>query len=214
MRLKPYADRPGRLLLQVVADLGVLAWTLTWIKVGLFVRDSITSVSSVGYSLESGADGIGDHLVKASRDASGIPLVGDRLSTPLESAGEATSQLSGAGQQLGDSITTAGTVTGLVVTLVPVLSVVLAWAALRWRFARRAADTKTLTSTPAGRRLLALRALANQPLRRLTRLPGDDPATAWIDDDPAAVRALAALETRRWGVRMRQEVPALDQPAG
>ena len=80
--------------------------------------------------------------------------------------------------------------------------------------ARRAADTKTLTSTPAGRRLLALRALANQPLRRLTRLPGDDPATAWIDDDPAAVRALAALETRRWGVRMRQEVPALDQPAG
>jgi hypothetical protein len=217
VRLKPYADRPARLLLQVGADLSVLAWILVWIEVGRFVRDSITAVSSVGYSLESGADGIGDHLAEAGRDASEIPLVGDRLSTPLESAGEATSRLAGAGQELGDSITTAGTVAGLVVTLVPVLSVVLVWAALRWRFARRAADTATLTATPAGRRLLALRALAAQPLHRLTRLPGEDPAAAWIGDDPATVRALAALETRRWGVRMPQDTPALparDAPVG
>ena len=51
-----------------------------------------------------------------------------------------------------------------------------------------------------GKDLLALRALATQPLRRLAAL---DPqiAAAWRRGDPRAVETLAALELRGLGLR-------------
>jgi hypothetical protein len=53
---------------------------------------------------------------------------------------------------------------------------------------------------PAGRDLLALRALATQPLGRLTRV-APDVAEAWRRGDDATVDALAALELRQLGLR-------------
>jgi hypothetical protein len=52
-----------------------------------------------------------------------------------------------------------------------------------------------LAKTPAGVQLLALRALANRPLRKLTEV-SHDPVGAWRHEDPLAVRGLAALELR------------------
>ncbi|NLT53503.1 MAG: hypothetical protein GXX79_02815 [Actinomycetales bacterium] len=202
MRIKPYADRPLRFTVQLVTDLLVLVWVVVWIQVGRFVHDAVTSVSTVGYTLESGATGIADNLTEAGRDAGGVPLVGDKLSTPLTSAGDAASSVAGAGQDLGDSITTLGTVLGLVVALAPILSVVAVWAALRWRFARRAGATALLATSPGGQHLLALRALAGRPLHELVAV-SDDPVAAWDAEDPDVTRALADLETRRWGVRLR-----------
>jgi hypothetical protein len=45
-----------------------------------------------------------------------------------------------------------------------------------------------------------LRALANQPLRSLTRI-SDDPVAAWRSGDPDAVRKLADLELRSLGLK-------------
>ncbi|TBL27832.1 hypothetical protein EYA84_28020, partial [Verrucosispora sp. SN26_14.1] len=56
-----------------------------------------------------------------------------------------------------------------------------------------------LAAAPAGRDLLALRALAGQPLRKLTRI-SPDVAEAWRQGDDATVNALAALELRRLGL--------------
>ena len=94
------------------------------------------------------------------------------------------------------------TVLGLVVALAPILSVVAVWAALRWRFARRAGATALLATSPGGQHLLALRALAGRPLHELVAV-SDDPVAAWDAEDPDVTRALADLETRRWGVRLR-----------
>ncbi len=72
------------------------------------------------------------------------------------------------------------------------------WLPLRLRWMRRAGAAVKLRGS--SRDLLALRALANQPLRRLAALdPGI--AAAWRRGDPAAVEALAALELRRLGLR-------------
>ena len=59
-----------------------------------------------------------------------------------------------------------------------------------------------LAAGPAGRDLLALRALATQPLGKLTRI-GPDVAEAWRRGDDATVDALAALELRQLGLRGR-----------
>jgi hypothetical protein len=55
-------------------------------------------------------------------------------------------------------------------------------------------------SEPAGRDLLALRALASRPLSELTRL-GPDIAQSWRNGDASAVDALAALELKRLGLK-------------
>ena len=64
----------------------------------------------------------------------------------------------------------------------------------------RAGVAKTVRDQPAGRDLLALRALASQPLNRLAKL-GPDIAQSWRNGDAEAVEALAELELRKLGLR-------------
>jgi hypothetical protein len=81
----------------------------------------------------------------------------------------------------------------------PIMAVGMPWLFLRIRFFRRKWTVITLAKTPAGVQLLALRALANRPLRKLTEI-SHDPVGAWRREDPVAVRGLAALELRSAGV--------------
>ena len=88
----------------------------------------------------------------------------------------------------------------LAVALPPILAVAMPWLVLRIRFFRRKWTAVTLASTDAGEQLLALRALANRPLAKLTEV-SDDPVTAWRTHDTIAIRKLAALELRSAGLR-------------
>jgi hypothetical protein len=74
---------------------------------------------------------------------------------------------------------------------------------------------RELAAAPAGVELLALRALANQPLHALTKV-SDDPVAAWRDGEPEATYALAQLELASTGVpwpRPGSRRIALDAPA-
>jgi hypothetical protein len=82
----------------------------------------------------------------------------------------------------------------------PLGLVLLVWLPLRVRFIRRAGAAAALRASPAGRDLLALRALAKQPLPELTRIH-PDVAEAWRRGDDSTVDALAALELRSLGLR-------------
>jgi hypothetical protein len=86
------------------------------------------------------------------------------------------------------------------VLIFPLGLVVFGWLPLRLRWKRRAGAAAVLATAPAGRDLLALRALANQPVRRLTKL-SPEVAEGWRRGDEATVEALAELELRRLGVR-------------
>jgi len=61
-------------------------------------------------------------------------------------------------------------------------------------------DGCVLRGGRGGADLLALRALANQPLRRLAKID-PDPVAAWRRGDATAVDALARLELGRLGLR-------------
>ena len=88
----------------------------------------------------------------------------------------------------------------MAVLIFPLGLVLFGWLPLRLRWMRRAGAARALRNAPAGRDLLALRALAGQPLRRLTRID-PDVAQAWRRGDQATVDALAALELRALGLR-------------
>lgn len=88
----------------------------------------------------------------------------------------------------------------LAVAAPPILALMMPWLFLRVRFFRRKWTAVTLASTWAGEQLLALRALANRPLPKLAAVSAD-PVGAWRDQDPIAIRGLAALELRASGIR-------------
>lgn len=203
LRYLPYATRPGRLLAQLVSDIAVIVWITVWVLVGSAVYTAVATIAEVGRQVQDGADGISGGLNSAGNSADDIPLIGDTLSGPFRAASEAAGQIAGAGQSLDTTATWLAWVLALAVAAPPILFVAMPWLYLRVRFFRRKWTAITLASTAAGEQLLALRALANRPLAKLTAV-SDDPVGAWRSQDRIAIRGLAALELRSAGMRMRR----------
>ncbi|CAN5615251.1 hypothetical protein BH10ACT9_BH10ACT9_56390 [soil metagenome] len=198
-RYVPYATTPHRLLLQLISDVSVLLWTTIWILVGTAVHSAIATIASVGRQVESGANGIAENLESAGHSVEGVPWIGDDLRSPLEAAGEAALDLAGAGHSLDSTASWLAWVLALAVAATPILAVGMPWLFLRVRFFRRKWTALALASTPAGEQLLAMRALANRPLRKLASV-SIDPVGAWRRDDVVTIRGLAALELRAAGI--------------
>lgn len=200
MTLRLYSANPGRLALQVVADLLVLVWIYLWSRIGGVVHDGVASAAGVGYRVQGGAGQVADNLDQAGRNTAGLPLVGESLSTPLHAAAAQLAGIADSGRNLGDHLTGWAGPAGWLVALGPILIIIAFWLPARLRFARRAGMSAELATAPAGLELLALRALTHRPLHELRRV-SPDPLAAWRSGDPDTVRALAALELTAAGVR-------------
>lgn len=201
LRYLPYATRPGRLLAQLVSDIIVIVWTAVWVMVGSAVYAAVATIAEVGRQVRSGADGVSGSLNSAGESADDIPLIGGALSGPLRAASEAAGEIAGAGQNLDSTATWLAWVLAVAVAATPILAVAMPWLFLRVRFFRRKLTVLTLASTHAGQELLAMRALANRPLGKLTAIH-PDPIGAWRRDDRPAIRGLALLELHAAGVRL------------
>ncbi|GAB3218383.1 hypothetical protein [Mycolicibacterium hippocampi] len=199
-RWVPYATTPGRLLWQLFSDVVMIIWTTIWVLVGMAVHSAVSLIADFGYQLESGANGVAGNLDSAGNSADDIPLIGDSLARPLSAAGDAAREIAGAGQSLGVTAGWLAWLLALAVAAPPILALMMPWLFLRVRFFRRKWTAVTLASTVAGEQLLALRALANRPLAKLAAVSAD-PVGAWRDQDPIAIRGLAALELRASGIR-------------
>ena len=199
-RYIPYATRPHRFLMQILSDVLVAGWILIWVLVGVAVHTAVATIARVGTQVENGANGIAHNLDSAGKSIDGFPLIGDQLSKPLTDASKAALDLAGAGHNLHHTATWLSWVLALAVAATPILAVAGPWLYLRVRFFRRKWTVITLAATPAGEQLLALRALANRPLRKLVQV-SLDPVGAWRREDPIAVRGLANLELRAAGLK-------------
>jgi len=196
--VKIYADLPVTRLRQLITDLLVVVWVYAWIRLGLWLYDLVSRLAAPGRKLESAGTGMADNLGNAGRKIDRVPGVGDALSTPFGKAADAARSVAEAGHEQQVIVHDLALVMAVAVVAVPLGLVLFGWLPLRLRWMRRAGAAVKLRGS--SRDLLALRALANQPLRRLAALdPGI--AAAWRRGDPAAVEALAALELRRLGLR-------------
>ncbi|SRX93491.1 hypothetical protein MSP7336_01729 [Mycobacterium shimoidei] len=199
-RFVPYATTPGRLLAQLFSDLAVAVWTFLWVVVGLAVHSAVSTIADVGRQVHGGANGVADNLASAGHSADRIPLVGGAVSKPLTAASEAAMDIAGAGQNLDTTASWLAVVLAAAVAAPPIFGVMMPWLVLRLRFFRRKLAVAALADTAAGEQLLALRALANRPLRRLNAV-SDDPVGGWRREDPGVIHGLAALELRSAGIR-------------
>ncbi len=198
-RYLPYSTRPGRLVAQLFSDFAVVMWTTLWLLVGLAVYDAIATIADAGRQVENGAHGIAGNLASAGHSAQQIPLVGDAVSKPLNSASQAALDLAGAGQDLDSAASWLAWLLAMAVIALPILLAVLPWFFLRLRFFRRKLLVTALAATPAGEQLLALRALTSRSPRKLMAVSAD-PVGGWRGADPFTIRALAALELRAAGI--------------
>jgi hypothetical protein len=201
-RFLPYATTPGRLLAQLISDALVVVWTAIWLLVGTAVYDAISTIADAGRQVESGTHTIAGSLASAGHGAQHIPVVGDNVSKPLNSASQAALDIASAVHDLDTTASWLAVLLALAVVAPPILIAAMPWLYLRLRFFRRKLTVTALAATPAGEQLLALRALTNRPPAKLAAVSAD-PVGGWRREDPFTIRALAALELRSAGITIR-----------
>ena len=199
-RVRLYPERPAAVARRAAADLLVAGWLVLCVRSAFWLHELLEKLASPGEQLERLAGGLAIDLDSAGRHISQVPLVGDEAAEPLaRAAGTAQSVADAARAQQHWAHETAYLIPA-VFAAVPLAYVVLLWLPRRMRWARRVATIAALRDNPQGRDLLALRALATQPVSALTAL-GPSIAAAWRAGDTQAVQALAALELTAAGLR-------------
>jgi hypothetical protein len=198
--VKLYADTAGAALRQLFTDLLVVAWVYAWIRAAMWLHDLVQKLAVPGQRMEGAGGGMADNLADAGGKVGRVPIVGDELTAPFTRAADAARSLAEAGREQQELIGDVALALSLTVLVFPLGLVIFGWLPLRVRWMRRAAAAASLRRQPAGRDLLALRALATQPLRKLAKVD-PDAAAKWRAEDPSTVDALAALELRSLGLR-------------
>ena len=214
MRL--YAQNPALRLRQLAADVGLLVWIVGWVLAARAVHGAVLLLAEPGQAVEDLGRSVGGSMESAAGVAEDVPLVGDELAAPFGALADASGSVRGAGQSAQDAVDTLATILAVTLVVLPVGWLLLRWLPWRMRWLREATAAQRLLSgarsgAPAGHvgapvgspdlELLAARAMATAPLPRLAALPSGTGA-AWRAGDPAAVRALAALELDRLGLRL------------
>jgi len=195
-----YADRLPTAIRQLLTDLLVVFWVYAWIRAGIWINDMVEKLGVPGQKLQEAGTGIAGNLGDIGGKVGRVPLVGDELTAPFNSAADAARSLAEAGRQQQEVVDNLALTMALLIIAVPLALVLFLWLPLRLRWMRRAAVAAKVRNEPAGQDLLALRALASRPLNELAKL-GPDIAQSWRNGDAAAVRALAALELKDLGLR-------------
>ena len=199
--MKLYADLPARRTRQILADVLVLLWVVIWVRTGFAVRDPVLGALGPARSLEAAGDSLQGSLADVAARVEGIPLLGEAISTPFDAAAAAGETMRQAGADLVAYVDRTALIAGVTTALLPVVLVVLPWLLFRIAGARRARALTLLLASEDPLDLLALRALATQPVGTLTRV-SPTPAHDWRIGRPDVVARLAALELRRAGVAL------------
>ena len=204
--MRIYAERPGRALLQVLADVGVLAWALLVVHLARAVHAAVLALQAPARQLTGAGDSIRSAFDDAARTAAGVPFVGDDLARALGTGTDAGDSLATSGRDLAASVGSAATGVAAAIVLVGIVPVVVVWFTLRARWVHAARSARLARSADPD--LLALHALTHRPTRALLRVT-PNPAGAWRHGDPAVVAALAGIELAALGLRAPDAVPGV-----
>jgi hypothetical protein len=204
--VKLYAEKSLARSRHIIADLGIIAWVVFWIWASRWLYELILRLSGPGQKAEAAGTGLAQNFAEAGDKAGGVPVVGDSLSAPFDKAADAANGLAQAGRDLQSAVHDVAVAASLLILIVPMALVLFGWLPWRVRWVRRASAAAALRSDPVGRDMLALRALARRPLRRLVAL-GPDAASAWRAEDESTLEALAEMELASMGLSSKSFRP-------
>lgn len=194
-----YARPSWRLVWQVASDLFVVVWAFAWWAVGRFADGVIRALAEPARQTERIATDLRTQAADAAQQAGGVPMVGDGLRQPFDGMSGTLSELATSAHQQVIQLEQVATLTGWLAFLIPTLLMVALWLPRRLAFAAKASETLELVRSDDGSQLLALRALATQPLSEL-RAVSPDAMAGWRAGDPEITSRLAELELVSAGV--------------
>lgn len=198
--MKLYADAGPRFARQIVLDVLFVCWVLGCIWLGSVVHDGTLSLATPGERIATSATSLAGSLGAAGDSLSGIPLIGDGVAAPFDSAAAASDSLAGAGTASVRAVQRLAFWLGLAVAVIPILWLGQKYLPGRVRFVVDSTAAQRLMDGSPDLELFALRAMTTQPLHVLARVSAD-PAGAWRRGDQDVITALAALELRASGLR-------------
>jgi hypothetical protein len=196
--MRIYAERPGRAVVQLLADLLAVGWVLLVVQVARTVGAAVLALQTPANRLTGAGDSIRGAFDDAARTASGVPCGGDDLARALGRGTQAGDSLAASGRGFAGAVGTVATSLTAGIVFAGAVPVVLLWLALRARWVRAAGIARQARATSPD--LLALHALAHRSPAALLRV-APAPAEGWRTGDPAVVAALAAVELKALGLR-------------
>lgn len=200
--MKWYSDFAGQRSRQVFGDLLALGAIAAWAWLGWFIHSLVMGLADFGVQMEESGKGFRETMTDISDTLADVWLIGDGIKAPFDAASDAGRTLQEAGVAQQEAVTQLAIGLGVGIPLLPILMILVLWLVPRLRFARRAGTARRLLAQGASVDLLALRALATQRVTDLAAI-SPDTAGAWRRSDPDVMRALAGLELRASGVRLR-----------
>jgi len=169
MNFYPDAPKPFRRV--ITRDLVVLALLVLFVWMGVKSYQAVDRLSVLGEGVEQAGTSVNDGFDAAASTVGGLPVVGDRLSDALTSAGQTTGgNVADIGRQGQQNVETLARGTGVAVVGVPTLIVLLIYLPGRIRLMRDLAASKRVfigLDDPDRRRLIAMRAAMSLPLDQL-----------------------------------------------
>lgn len=196
-----YADFGPRRARQIVADVVALGVVIVAVLMGVAVRTTIAALAGVFVNLQDAGTGFEGTMGEIGERLGGVPLIGDGIRGPFDTAAGAGGSIAEAGRAGQAVVESIATIAGIGVAALPIVILLLVWLVPRIRFARRSAEARALLRLDDGPQLLALRALGDARAADLARI-SPRALSAWRAGDAEVVRALAALEAREAGVRL------------
>lgn len=200
--MKIYSDYAGHRSRQVLVDVLALVAIGAWSWLGYTVYTLVMNLADFGVQMEDAGQGFKDTMAEVSGTLGDIPLIGGGVRGPFDAASDAGANLEAAGQAQQTAVQQLATGLGVGIAVLPILTILIFWLVPRIRFAHRAGVAKQLIKSGASIDLMALRALTNQKLGAIAAVD-PDPAGAWRRNDPTVINALANLELRSSGVKLR-----------
>jgi len=196
-----YADFAARRTRQIVADIIALVVIVVSILLGVAVHGAIAVLGGVWAQLEDAGTGFEGTMGEIGDTLGDVPLIGDGIRGPFDTASGAGGSLADAGRTGQAAVETLATIAGIGVALLPIGILLIVWLWPRVRFVRRSAETRALLRLADGESILALRALDDATAKELAAI-SPTAVRGWQAGDPMVVRRLAELEARDAGVRL------------
>ena len=207
-----YAKRPAKMIGQLFGDGFVVAWTIGWAIVAIFVHRVIDTLATPARETARAAVRLADNFRETAAEAAKVPVAGDQLRRPLDAAAVTLGTLIDSANDQVVSIERLALIVGWLVFLIPVATVIAFWLPRRIRFYRQARASQVFLDSLADLDLFALRAMAAQPLYVLAEI-SDDPVQAWRSGDREVINKLAEVELKRNGLQLPATLRAVSDEA-
>jgi hypothetical protein len=195
-----YSDYPAARTRQIIVDVFGVVTALLVVAIATAVTATIRTLGAFGRDLEIAGRDFQTGLSGAADNLGEVPLIGGGIRGPFDVAAAAGESIAEAGRAQQVFVEAIAVGAGWAVALIPLALLALVWVLPRVVFARRSRRLRAFVAHGMSADTLAARALARAPLAQLVAVH-PDPAAAWRAQDPAVVRALAAIELRRAGIR-------------